>query len=416
MRKILAMILATTTLGAYTPTNMNWPYDRTFTTQAWYKKLGSIGAAFEYMVSNRCYDPNEKQVAATQIYGENESSLSMLEGFEAGTEMNLLANRVRGMQDGTRGMFATRGKLEAWSFFLNGSFNLSMIKIPGDLTLNLSIPFQRRAMKDVTWTSLTKDLTVQDDMVRSVIGSNQEELSDFARTHAKLDLGDQERIGLGDIVAMLDWKCFFLHNHNRLKEVLVNLRAGVSIPTGHELDLDKAYDLSFGHDSTFAVPIGAGLQLGLSHNFAIGIDVGTTLLVRRSKEWRLKNGWAQTEHLLPKKGMATRDYGPEWKFKLYGRLTHALPGTAFLLGYQFHKMADSTLYEQDKTVSASLANRSASVDSNESHNGFVEVLWSPKEAHTWRVSPELSFGVKVPFNGKRMMSGATVSIAGSVRF
>jgi|GEM_PF-2228276 len=413
---VLSVVLLPALLCGYTPTNMSWGYDRSFTRLSWLKKHVSLKSSFEYMLRNRCYGPDQTRVSATQIYGTHESALAMLEGFEPGSDLNLLANRVRATQDGVRGVFITSGSFKAWKASIDTSVNLSAITLPGDFTFSLHVPFQKMALQNVRWTSLTKNQSIHDAMVRSHIAADQAGLQSFSQENASLNLGDVERVGLGDISALFDWKCCFLHNHNRLTEVLVNLRAGVSLPTGHVRNNDVAFDLSFGHDETFGIPLGAGLQLGLSRYFAAGIDVGTLLLVRRSKEWRLMNGWGQTEHLFPRKGLATKEYGPEWDFTLYGRVREVVPGAFVVAGYQFIKHADSTLYEQDKSFSPSLINRSEQVESCESHNLFCDITWSKKDASLWRVSPEFACGVKIPFGGKRMMSGVLVRVSGTVRF
>jgi len=400
----------------YTPTNLSWSYDIRFSQQEWAGKYVDFRAYTEYMTGAHAYDENEKQVKPTQIYNATESVLAMLEGYNTGSTLNLLANRLRGFQDGTRGTFSVTGGFEAYTVHLGGWFHVVPFSLPGDLSIAVEVPFQYMSFKDITWTSLTKQETLQDDMVRTELASNSSELSSFVTTNGSLNIGSQSAQGIGDVSVLFHWKNRFIQYQRRLKRVDLSFRTGLTIPTGHEQSIDKAFDVDFGHDGTWVVPFGMGLLLDLDGNVRVGIDVGMTMLIRRTKEWRLKTSWAQTEHLLLSKGKATKEYGPEWKFTLYGQSYDLMPGLVMTMGYQFYKHTDSTFYPQGDTFSSSIINTSPTIESSESHSLLTDITYNPGVGRGWRVAPELTLHAKVPFNGRRMISGYVLGVGCSLRF
>jgi len=148
----------------------------------------------------------------------------------------------------------------------------------------------------------------------------------------------------------------------------------------------------------------------------VGIDVGATLFIRRIQEWRLKTSWAQTPHLLLSKGLATREYGPEWRFTLYGQMAIAKTGLFCTAAYQFFKHTDSTLYPQSDALSETLINSSPTVDATESHNFVMGLNYVPVYARTWKVAPEFFVQTTIPFSGRSCMSGYILSTGVNIKF
>jgi len=80
---------------------------------------------------------------------------------------------------------------------------------------------------------------------------------------------------------MLYWQAHFSQYQRRLREVLVQFRIGLKLPTAHRVDTDQVFDIDFGHDGALGVPLGGGLRLDLGAGVRLGVDVGTLFLVRR---------------------------------------------------------------------------------------------------------------------------------------
>jgi hypothetical protein len=361
------------------------------------------------MVTTKAYDHEERRVPITQIQSAKESALAMLEGSVPGTPLHGLANRLRGSQDGTRGMFTVDGDLSWRQMCIDVLYRLHMITLPGIFSLGLHLPIIDASIHDVTWKSLTKSETLQDDEVKSLLVRDERSLKDFAQRYGSLHLGDQHRRGIGDLACMLYWQAHFTQYRKRLSDVFVQLRVGVTAPTAHRVNIDRAFDVDFGRDGAWGIPLGGGLRLDLGGGVRVGIDIGATLFIRRVQEWRVKTSWAQTPYLLLSKGLATREYGPEWRFMLYGQWAVAKTGFYVSSGYQFFKRTDSTLYPQADALSATIINTSPTVDVSESHNFVAGLNYVPTAARKWRVVPEFSVQATVPFGGRSCMSGTIIS-------
>lgn len=417
-RLTIAILCSVSVACAYTPTNFEQPYDMQFSEQSWKSGTGwlHVGVRGEYLQTVRAYSPDEKKVPATQIWGTRESVLATLEGNTPGSSLNLLANKVGAMQDGTRGTFTTTGTFDKWQTTLDFAIPLRMIRLPGLFTLSAHVPYSEASFSNIAWKSLTKSETLQDAWVRSEIASDQDTLATFMKKHGGVDISGSTEHGFGDVAVMLNWQGHFSQYQRRLRDVRVQLRAGVSLPTSSNVNIHKVFDIDFGHDNALGIPLGAGLRLDLGGNVRIGLDVGGMLLLRRTKEWRLKQSWAQTQHLLLNTGLATREYGPEWKFTLYSEFYNDWSGLSITGGYQFIKHTESTLFPQDNSLNALFINMNEDTEVSESHNLIGSITYSPAQLRGWRVRPELSFFAKYPFNGRRMISGTTIGGSASLRF
>ncbi len=409
-------------LSAYTPTNIQMPYDNDLTQRLWKpESMVQVGVRGLTMLQTRAYNGDEHPVSVTQVYGlqanENkESSLAMLEGNLPGTSLHGLANRLRGAQDGTRGTFVVNGDLSWNQLCVDLMYRLTMFKLPGLFSIGVHVPFIDAAIHDVVWTSQTKSQTLQDDRVRSLLVDDQASLVAFVAQNGNLDIGSQRRTGMGDVSCMLYWQGHFTQYNQRLSDVMVQFRLGVQLPTAHKVDVDKVFDIDFGHDGSAAIPMGAGLRLDLGGGIRVGGDVGSTMIIRQQKQWRLKTSWAQTPWLLLSKGLATREYGPQWRFTVYAQTEFAKTGIFCTGAYQFFKHTDSTFYPQDDVMSALLINSSPTVDAAESHNLVGAISFVPPQARAWKVLPEANLQLTMPFNGKNVMSGILLSGGLSLKF
>jgi len=412
----LALVVSSS-VAAYIPTNIHLPFDGDFSQRLWAPHTtAQLGVRGQILVGNKAYDADEHRVPVTQIYSAKESTLAMLEGSVPGTPLHALANRLRTTQDGVRGMFEVDGDFSWRQLSIDALYRLSMIKLPGIFSIGVHVPIVDASFNNIAWRNITKTQTGQDNMVRTLLVHDQQSLSRFVMQNSDLDISAQHRTGLGDISSMLYWQAHFTQHQKRLREVLVQLRVGLKIPTAHRVDINKAFDIDFGHDGGFGVPLGGGLRLDLGAGVRIGMDVGTLFIVRRLQEWRLKTSLAQTPYLMLTKGLATKEYGPEWRFTLFGQVEAGTTGVFCSAAYQFFKHTDSTLYPQSDAMSSSLINSTPLVDASESHNMIGNITYIPPRARYWGCMPESFMQVTVPFGGKSIMSGVVVSAGVGIKF
>ncbi len=417
LRYIFCALSCMSVLSAYTPTNIHLPFDGDFSQRLWAPHMNvGLGVRGQVMVSSKAYDADEQRVPVTQIYSRKESSLAMLEGSAPGTPLHSLANRLRSTQDGVRGMFVVDGDLSWKQLSFDAAYRLSMIKLPGIFLIGIHVPVIDASFDAISWQNITKAETLHDDAVRALLVSDQKTLAQFVMEYGDLDISSQRRTGVGDISTMLYWQAHIAQYQHRLREVLVQLRVGVKLPTAHHVDYDKAFDIDFGHDGGIGVPLGGGLRLDLGAGVRIGMDVGALFVIRRLQEWRLKTSWAQTPYLMLAKGLATKEYGPEWRFTLYGQAEVGTTGIFCTGAYQFFKHTDSTFYPQSDVMSSTLINSSPFVDASESHNIIGNITYTPPQLRKARCIPESFVQVTIPFGGRSIMSGVLVSAGVGIKF
>lgn len=352
------------------------------------------------------FDEDGCKVNILRIWNEDQNALKMLDGFDPATAIGQTRVHVSANDDGARGHFLVDGDLSAHGLAFSSRWCL-----PQNFSFVAHIPFYFMNMKNVAWSEQTQEVTADDYRTKQYLTddffANVRELGDG------LELGGWRRYGIGDISLLLEWLRDFPQAKPFLKNVRLNARAGINVPTGKRRDEDKLFALPFGGDGATGVTFGAGIDLTFRSYLRAGVDVSLQHLFGNTKCRRVKTHEDQTELLLLGKTNAFKDFGLSQQFSLYAQGYRLFEGFSCTLGYQFFRHGDDTLSLFDHEFSQEIANTAKSLQEWTMHNAFFSLSYdfgSDDESDS-KYHPYISVFVKVPFNGR---SSALVNTVGAV--
>lgn len=270
-----------------------------------------------------------------QIWNKDQNSLKMLDGLGVDTQIGQLRTRLDANDDGVRGHFNVCGDLKVdlaseiggW-FYFNKEFFFSF-----------QLPIYSMKLKNVSWSDLTKDVSYDDARVKEYL------TNDFAKNVKELgclDICGWDRNGLGDLALLFGWAGEFPQSKKVLKNVKLNARTGLTLPTGKKTDEDKIFAFSFGNDGAVAGFFGAGLDLTFGSYTKAGLDVQMIYPFGSTKCRRIKTSSCQTDLLFLTKADCFKSIALTQRFNLY--LEFYGKGFSFKPGYQFMSKGEDILY------------------------------------------------------------------------
>ena len=323
MKKIFLLGLSVFFTGnflvAFAHTNFSRPYDINFRMAQWKGKDFRLGVNAEYGTTSSGRDWDENKVGTLRIYNDSESALTMLMGAQRGSDIYNLANALLpafapATDDGVRGHFKLDGKYEELALTVHGKYNLPIEAIPGNFDISFYIPFRSMDVKNVKWNDQTKSVLNADLNVHRLL---TDDIDTVVKDLGDLDLKSWSKTGLSDLAFMLGWYMDFKQMKEHLKNVRVNVRLGLTVPSGEKKKEDKVLSMPLGNDGAWGIPVSLGLDLDFVSNIKAGLDLELLFLGDQTRTRRLKTDENQTDFLLLNKGKATKSFGVTYKFNLF---------------------------------------------------------------------------------------------------
>ncbi len=373
---------------------------------------GTVTLYAETSIANKNYNSEGCSVNPLQIWQSNQNALAMLEGFPEDSALGKLRNLIDATDDGVRGHLNVCGDLSMpidlglaarWSFYQ-------------DWAIAAYLPFFDMHLKNVRWTDLTQEVTAADLRTKEYLTNNLFCIAD--QMGGGLDLRGWHRRGVGDLTLMIEWFKDFRQYKPFLKNVRVNWRTGVIIPTGLKEDVNKLFAIPFGTNGAWALPFEVGLDLTLGSCVKAGLDVLLIHTFGNTLCRRIKTDIAQTDLLLLQQAKSYIDYGLWQQYSLYLQLWKFYKGASCMAGYQYIKRGDNEISLYANDFSSVAANSAQSLKDFTMHQVFVRFDYDFAEHLTDQapVRPQLSLFTRLPFNGKRSAMLATFGIGLTLNF
>lgn len=348
----------------------------------------------------------DDQVNVLHIWNPDQNALKMLKGFDSLSPIGQKLIQVDANDNEVRGHFCVTGDLE-----LKGTFAVSTYWYFWDyLYLSLYLPAYSMQLKNVCWKNQTKDITEDDFRVRQYL---TDDFFENVKALGNLDLQGWDRTGVGDLTILVEFLRDFPQIRPLLKNVRINARGGLVLPSGKKEDVDKLFAVPFGYDGATGLLFGGGLDISLGYYFNTGFDVQIINLFGNTRDRRIKTDPQQTELLLLQKVSAYKDWGLVQRFNLYVEMYNIINGFSLLAGYQFFKQGDTTLAFCDCDFPVNVANTANSLQELTMHQAVVKASYDFSvhmcdDAFVW---PYVSVYARIPFNGKNV---AQIPVIGAV--
>lgn len=409
---LLAGLLLLFASGTAFSMNMTRPYNsliRAETSPGYRMQVVGLGQA---SVSDaKGFDEDGCRVNVLRIWNGDQNALKMLDGFSDDSLIGQRRILVGANDDGARGHYLVDGDLSAQGFALSGWWSL-----PKGFSVATYFPFYFMRLQKVNWCEQTKDITSDDARTKEYLTNDF--FNNVCTFGDGLYLGDWKHSGFGDMSFFVEWLGDFKQEKKILKNVRVNGRAGLLIPTGKCRDEDKLFALPFGNDGAVGAVFGAGIDLTFGTFARVGLDVELSHVFANTRCRRIKTNEDQTELLLLAKTEVLRDFGLAQQFTLYAELYRLWNRLSFKAGYQFYRHGEDSLYLFDQTYSERIANTANSLEEWTMHNLFLSVSYNylHEDGEGSHVHPYVSLFAKIPFNGKFSALSNTVGVVLSIDF
>jgi len=348
-------------------------------------------------------------VNVLQIYDCDQNALKMLEGFDSNCPIGQLRERIDAADNCIRGHLSVCGDLKmnaalelAWWYHFKENFSLSF-----------HLPIFSMKLCNVCWQDHTRDITAEDLRVKEYLTNN---LCRVTRELGCLDIGNWCRSGAGDALALFRWMRDFEQAKYILKNVRLNARLGVTLPTGRRRNEDKIFAFPFGNDGATGALAGVGIDLTLGHNVKTGLDVQLLHVFGNTRCRRIKTHPCQTEFLLLQKANVFREFGITQRFNLYLEAFQR-GGISFRAGYQFVRHGDDYLFISSNRFSDTIANTAKSLCEWTAHSLIFNLGYNFLRTNAddeRRVHPYVALFAKIPFNGVQVATTKTIGVTLSI--
>lgn len=397
-RKIIACLSAVVTADACAM-NILYPYDTLIRMPLTDKQTWQLAVYAEGGIGHdKSFGPSGSVCDALNIWQCEQNALTMLQGFAPNSQMSALRNQLNAADDGTRGLFLVTGDLhERYAYAL-----CARAHVLKHFSLGAYLPIMSMSLDDVVWCDQTKEVTDSDLRVHELLTDPNVFFEKVAQL-GSLDLAGWKRTGCGDLVLMLEWFRDFPQPKPLLKNVFINWRLGLNIPTGLRSDEDKLFAIPFGYDGATGLIFGVGLELTMGSYIKCGADVQLTQLFDVIRERRIKTDLNQTELLLLEKTSAHKDFGLVQRFNL--DIEALYRGFSCKFGYQYFKRGDAKLSLVCNNYSEAVANTAESLQQITMHQFIINASYNfePLVTRKSPAIPYVSVYGRIPFNGQRVV-------------
>ncbi len=274
----------------------------------------------------------------------------------------------------------------------------------------------KMGLHDVCWRDLTVDVTDQDLIVKERLTDNF--VCNVKELGCGLDILGWDRTGLGDLVLMLEWMKAFPQGKPLLKNVDIDGRVALSLPTGLKRDENKILAIPYGNDGSVGVIFAGGLRVTLVDALRAGFDIELTHFFDNTRLRRIKTNRFQTDLLFLQKAEAHIDWGLTQQFNLYIDFIKIVRALSLKVDYQFIRHGEDEISLFGNCYSNLVANMAESLQSYTMHNIIASLNYDFAEhiSPDVRCKPYLTVFGKMPFNGQRSIQATTVGFILAVDF
>ncbi len=408
---IFLLVIIPAELGGTIPYNLFNPYDVLIKPQRKVDRVFDFLVGYEYAFHARGFLGDDQVDDAAliapkgnvlQLWQKRQDAIAAFKGLPATTEAGARAQFLNIDDDNrAQGFFVPSAKLTIPANLL---FALQW-KMPHNITFAAYLPYRVVHLDDVRWYESKNGQLFEPEITPSLITTLE--------TVGGMNLGSWRRHGPGDLLLQAEYYFHAPQNKPVLRNVGIELRGGLMVPTGLPEDPDRLMALSFGHDAGFGIQVAGRLELWFVHHMRFGLDVELFHGFGTAKARRIKSDPAQTDLFLLAKVPT---------FQQPGFLQHYTffldcfdyKGFSGRLAYQHTKNTEEQLYVCVDGFDATVVNDAEKLQEWTTHDLLLQL------SYTWHrpqgiFEPSFSLLGKYTFNGKRAIVAdsitATVSLA-----
>ncbi|MBT3455642.1 hypothetical protein HN446_01125 [bacterium] len=379
------------------------PFDVRFDNPKYKKTKWNIGLFAETSLGLDARNEDAEKVNVMQLWQEKQNSLAMIKGYTSSADigtMQALFDSNGVSDDGIRGYFTPEGKMQWKDLVLAGRYEL-----PYNFSVTVHVPFYFSKLDNVSWTEHTKNYATADGIVKDNLTNSF--VANVKKYGDGLDLEGWSRAGFGDVDAMIKWEKYFPQMKAWLKEVGINVKCGVTIPTGLKKDEDSVLSVPFGNDGSFGLVFGGGLGLRWLEHVVGGVQAEFMQQFGNTKERRIKTNRNQTDLLLLTKANVRKSYGFSQHFTVHLGVEKFAGGLSASIQYDHYRHDDDHVSVMDNVYSDSIANTAKSLEewSLNTLQCNLEYDFGVHRAEEATLKPKISVFYRLPIKARQVVAG-----------
>ncbi len=355
------------------------------------------GRAYQYaedeLGNSNCF---RKRGDLLQLFGDRQDLLAALKGDVFAAERTQIAQRYNLIDDdGTFGLFIPHGDIEIRQALFSARW-----RINSSFSLMASIPLVSYKLNHVWWSKApgnhadSFDSQLTDDLVRDVGAVGGANFFDTAQS------------GFGDLPLQVRWARSFPQAREILKNVSLDARLGVLLPTGKKEDARALFAPGLGYGGGFGIPGGIQLRLQFGRYIHAGVDVDLLYCFGDTQERKIRTDRAQTDLALIARKSTYKDPGLRQKFTLFVEGARMLGGLVWRVGYQYLKQNESRLYVNSFDTDAVIVNGAENLQLWTDHSALAMLAYDfVGSCSSMRAGLTFKWG----FNGQRALAMDTIT-------
>ncbi len=380
------------------PMNVVRPFKFLYNPPPHYGTRWQVFARPEYGFRGSAFNSCQCRVNPAHVWSPNQDALAMICGQTELNDLCPLSMQCGGATTNNRGHVDVCADMDV------GGCTLAFRRaFPRNIMLGFFLPFYSMRLSSLRWHDRTGYTTSDDLRVHEYITDN---LDNFVATRGCLNLAPWRRTGPGDLAIVGDWLQDFYQARQVLKNVRLDARFGLTLPTGLQECITQPFSIPFGYNGSVALIFGGGLALTLGDCMHAGFDVELRKIFTHARQTRIKTSLWQTEPLLLQRTCVYNDYGIEQQYTLFGELFDLIPGLSCKLAYQFFKRGASDIALAGDCSSTMIAATGEQFGERVWHEVIPIVSYDFGNCFSdtcMRCAPTISLYGEFPFRGKRVI-------------
>lgn len=322
-----------------------------------------------------------------QLWQKDQDAIAAFKGFPPESAIGQAAQFLNFDDDnGLFGHYTPCGKMQAHNLLFGAQF-----RIPCNITLAAYIPYRVVSLTDVVWKP---KVATEPDFITSI-----EQLGG-------MNLFGWKRHGFGDLMIQAEYYFHRPQPKKYLRNVAIELRGGLLIPTGLKEDINKLLALPFGFDGGAGILAAVRLELWFVYHLRFAIDVQLMHLFGNKHCRRIKTDKAQTDLLLLGVAPVFKEPGFQQHYTLFTDLI-GLGGFTARVAYQYLRNNEDKYFICAEGFNPRIVNNAESLQDKTAHQLVFSCGYTWNAKH---VTPSISLFGKYAFNGKRVILADTVGL------
>lgn len=182
----------------------------------------------------------------------------------------------------------------------------------------------------------------------------------------------------------------------------VTAKTGVLFPTGKKKSLSTLFDIPYGYNGHWAIPLSGDISFGVYDWLTVGLHGDNLLFFNRTECIRLKTDEeADTGLIVLGKGKAEVHHGMVWRLGAYAKADHFFSGLSLLMAFSYERQNKDTVYPCNRQFNIRHVNQNEQLRAWSRSIFHIMAEWDFATCDSW-YGPRIGIFYDKQITGKRV--------------